>query len=127
MLSLIHPYNNVEAAQRSWPSKGDVSEKSTTIIHDGGNVAAGWGGSWAQDMKTNAKAGAPMTQQNAPTEQNAPAEKMAPASKSDQHKATEKGESDSKQLKSQKMDKGAAPPIRVQPMRPTTQTRSQKA
>ena len=59
-------------------------------------------------MKTNAKAGAPMTQQNAPTEQNAPAEKMAPASKSDQHRATEKGESDSKQQKSQKMDKGAA-------------------
>jgi hypothetical protein len=41
-------------------------------------------------------------------QKNAPAEKMAPASKSDQHRATEKGESDSKQLKSQKMDKGAA-------------------
>ena len=81
----------------------------------------------AQDMKTNAKAGAPMTQQNAPTEQNAPAEKMAPASKSDQHRATEKGESDSKQQKSQKMDKGAATGAanKGQPMRPTRQTRSQ--
>jgi len=62
----------------------------------------GAGVAWAQDTKTNEKAGAPVTQQNAPTE------KMAPASKSDQHKTTEKGESDSKQLKSQKMDKGAA-------------------
>jgi len=62
----------------------------------------GAGAAWAQDAKTNEKAGAPVTQQNAP------AEKIAPASKSDQHKTTEKGESDSKQLKSQKMDKGAA-------------------
>jgi hypothetical protein len=62
----------------------------------------GAGAAWAQDMKTNEKTGAPMTQQIAP------AEKMAPASKSDQRKATEKGETDSKQLKSQKMDKGAA-------------------
>ena len=60
----------------------------------------GAGVAWAQDAKTNEKAGAPVTQQNAP------AEKIAPASKSDQHKT--KGESDSKQLKSQKMDKGAA-------------------
>ena len=41
--------------------------------------------------------------------------------------ATEKGESDSKQLKSQKMDKGAATGAanKGQPMRPTRQTRSQ--
>jgi Protein of unknown function (DUF1236) len=62
----------------------------------------GVGAVWAQDMKTNEKAGASTAQENTP------AEKMAPASKSDQRKATEKNESDSKQLKSQKMDRGAA-------------------
>ena len=62
----------------------------------------GAGVAWAQDTKTNEKAGAPMTQQNAPVE------KMAPASKSDQRKAAEKSESHRKQLTSQKMDKGVA-------------------
>jgi hypothetical protein len=58
-------------------------------------------------MKTNAKAGAPMTQQNVPTEQKECSRGKGGASVEDQQRATEKGESDSKQLKSQKMDKGS--------------------
>jgi hypothetical protein len=89
-------------------SKGDIHEKPATIIHHGGDIAAWcWRRFGARHEERRGARRAPAAQQNAP------AEKVAPALKSGQRKAPEttgqaaEPESDKKQLKTQKMDKGA--------------------
>src|SRR5512146_319819 len=89
-------------------SKGDIHEKPATIIHHGGDIAA-W--CWRRFGARHEERRGARARSGGTTE--CPGGKVAPALKSGQRKAPEttgqaaEPESDKKQLKTQKMDKGA--------------------